>query len=88
MNKSSSATIKVNIPDGILRNSEQEASRIGISVQDFIRLLLATYFSRSESIQAISRDAILLKGAQQEIGAGQYSELGNANDLQEHLLSL
>lgn len=51
----SSATVKVNLPSGILAHAEGEADRIGISLQDFIRMLLATYFAQARAIQAVSR---------------------------------
>lgn len=88
MNKATSSTIKINLPEGILENSTQEAKRIGISVQDFIRMLLATYFSRSEAIATISRDKILLQNAKKEISQGQYKEFSNQQELEEYLLKL
>ena len=48
-----SATIKINLSSGILQNAQAEAERIGITVQDFIRMLMGTYFSNANSIQAI-----------------------------------
>ena len=51
----SSTTVKVNVPAGILAHAELEASRIGISLQDFIRMLMATYFAQARAIQAVSR---------------------------------
>lgn len=83
-----SSTIKVNLPKGLLKNGMQEAGRIGISLQDFIRLLLATYFSRSESIKAISRDKMLLESAEKEIAEGKYTSVKNSKELREYLLNL
>jgi len=88
MDTQSSSTIKINLPEGLLSNSTQEARRIGISVQDFMRLLLATYFSRSESITALSRDKMLLDSARKEIAKGYYTEIKSPAHLRKHLLSL
>lgn len=85
MDVTSSSTIKVNLPKGILENSTQEAQRIGISLQDFIRMLLATYFARSESIRSISRDKMLLKRAEKEIANGEYTDVTNTQDLKRYL---
>jgi antitoxin component of RelBE/YafQ-DinJ toxin-antitoxin module len=80
-----SATIKINLSSGILQNAQAEAERIGITVQDFIRMLMGTYFSNANSIQAISRDQYLLKRAQSELMGGAYTEINNAKELQKHL---
>lgn len=87
MTKMTSSTVKINLSEGILRNSAAEAERIGISLQDFIRLLLATYFSRSEGILNVSRDKILLDNAKREIKEGKYKEFKNTQELSTHLLS-
>jgi len=84
----SSATIKLNLPLGIRINTQKEAQRIGISLQDFIRMLLATYFSRSESISFISRDRILWTKAQKEIKAGKYKRIKTSKELKEYLMNL
>lgn len=86
--QTSSATIKVNLPVGILGNAQEEARRIGISLQDFIRMLMATYFARSESVRSISRDRVLLEKAKREISAGKYTQVANAAELKEYLASL
>jgi len=65
--QSVSPTIKVNLPKGLLQNSKVEAERIGISLQDFIRMLMTTYFANAKSIRAISRDQALLNRATKEI---------------------
>ncbi|OGG24217.1 hypothetical protein A3A79_03445 [Candidatus Gottesmanbacteria bacterium RIFCSPLOWO2_01_FULL_43_11b] len=88
MDTISSATVKVNLPTGILRNTKSEANRIGISVQDFIRMLLSTYFARSGSIRAISRDEELFDRAQSEIAKGQYTRVTSAKKLRQYLDSL
>lgn len=88
MDTTNSSTIKVNLPQGILNNSKQEADRIGISVQDFIRMLLGTYFSRSESITSISRDKVLLDSAKKDIANGAYTTVHTQKELTDHLLSL
>ncbi len=72
MNKTTSSTIKINLPQGILHKSSAEAERTGISVQDFIRMLLATYFSRPETIACITRGKVLLHNAKEEIAAGKH----------------
>ena len=87
-NTLSSATIKLNLPLGIKKNTQKEAARIGISLQDFIRMLLATYFSRSESISCISRDKILWLKAKKEIKAGEYRKITNSKELKEYLSNL
>jgi len=69
-----------------LQNSAKEADRIGISLQDFIRMLLATYFSRSEAISSISRDGVLLDNAKREIKEKKYVEFTNIKELKEYLL--
>ena len=74
MNKSSSPTIKVNLREVLLYNSIHKGHRIGISVQDFMRLLLTTYFSRSEAIVSLSREKLLLETAHQEVAEGNYTE--------------
>ncbi len=88
MDTISSATIKLNLPVGILRNTKSEATRIGISVQDFIRMLMATYFARSGSIRAISRDEALLDRAEQEIEKGKYTRVSTSKQLQKYLSRL
>ena len=87
MNRMTSSTVKVNLPEGIMQNSAAEAERIGISLQDFIRLLLATYFSRSEGITNVSRDKVLLDNAKSEIKKGKYKEFADTKELSEYLLS-
>ncbi len=81
-------TLKVSLADGLLHNSQTEATRIGISVQDFIRLLLASYFAQSESLTAIKRDKALIERAQQELATRQYTEFKSSAKFQEHLLNL
>ena len=84
----SSATIKLNVPSGILSNAQQEAQRIGISLQDFIRMLMATYFARSESVRSISRDQVLLEKAKREIRAQKYTQVTSTAELKNYLASL
>ncbi len=50
MNTQTSSTIKLNLPKGLHVNTQNEADRIGISLQNFIRMLLAMYFSNHDSI--------------------------------------
>ena len=87
MNKMTSSTIKVNLPQGILQNSTTEAERIGISLQDFIRLLLATYFSRSQGIMNVSRDRVFLDNAKREIEKGEYKQFNSGEKLADYLMS-
>ena len=84
----SSSTIKINLSSGLKKNASFEASRIGISIQDFIRVLLSTYFAKSEAINAISQDKSLLKNAKQEIEAGRYTKINASRELEKYLLNL
>jgi len=86
MADNTSATIKINLPAGILANARQEAERIGISVQDFIRMLMATYFSRAESIQAVSRDRVLWERGKKEVAGGKFVAVEDAQELERLLL--
>lgn len=58
-----SSTIKINLSSGILRNAQNEAERIGISLQDFIRMLMASYFANPEGIRS-------MRGEIQELEVG------------------
>jgi len=77
----SSSTIKLNLSSGIFRHASEEADRIGISLQDFIRMLMATYFAHARSLSAISRDQVLLEQAQDDIRNGKYTKIQNKKDL-------
>lgn len=88
MQTTPSSTIKINVPAGILQNAQNEAGRIGISLQDFIRMLMATYFANSGSIRMISRDQALWNQAQEEIKTGQYTAVKNKKELNTYLDSL
>ncbi len=88
MQVTSSSTIKINVPAGILHNAQSEARRIGISLQDFIRMLMATYFANARSIRTISRDQALWDRAQEEIKSGEYTPVKNRKDLHAFLDSL
>lgn len=81
----SATTIKVNLSTGILQNAQAESERIGISLQDFIRMLMGTYFSNASSIRAISKDQVLLERAQSELARGEYTEVNNPKELQKRL---
>lgn len=83
-----SSTIKLNLQEGLLENASREARRIGISLQDFIRMLMATYFSRSEAIRTISRDQILLERAQNEIKNGKFTAISSPKNLEDYLNGL
>lgn len=84
----SSSTIKLNLPSGILQNAVEESGRIGISLQDFIRMLMATYFANSNSVRAVSRDRALFDQAQEEIRRGEYTKVGTKKELDAYLNSL
>lgn len=83
-----SATIKINVPAGILHNAQSEAKRIGISLQDFIRMLMATYFANAASIRTISRDQALWERAQEEVKSGQYTAVKSKKELHAYLDAL
>ena len=83
-----SSTVKINVPAGILHNAQTEARRIGISLQDFIRMLMATYFANSGSIRMISRSQAVWDRAQEEIKSGQYTTVKNKTELHDYLDSL
>jgi len=85
---SSSSTVKVNLSDGIMHNALSESERIGISLQDFIRMLLGTYFAKSTSIQSISRDQVLFDNALQDIEAQKFTRVKNQRELDNYLDSL
>ncbi len=81
-----SSTIKINLSVGLKDNILSEANRIGISIQDFIRMLLSTYFAKTESINSISQDKILLNQAKKEIKAKKYVSINSSKELEDHLL--
>jgi len=83
-----SSTVKINVPAGILHNAQTEAHRIGISLQDFIRMLMATYFANAASVRAVSRDQSLWERAQEEIKSGQYTTVKTKKELHAYLDSL
>lgn len=84
----SSTTIKLNVSSGILENAETEARRIGISLQDFIRMLMATYFANAQSIRVVSRDQALYDQAQNEIQSGSFIRVKNKRELKGYLNNL
>lgn len=84
----SSSTIKVNVPAGIFHNAQSEAQRIGISLQDFIRMLMATYFANAASIRTISRDQALWERAREEVESGQYTAVKSKKELHAYLDAL
>jgi hypothetical protein len=84
----SSTTVKINVPAGMMQNAKREASRIGISLQDFIRMVMATYFARGESIRALSRDQALFDQAQKDIREGKYTTIESKKELDEYFDSL
>lgn len=84
----SSSTIKLNVSSGILNHAKEEADRIGISLQDFIRMLMATYFAHARSLSAISRDQALFEHAQDDIRHGKYTKIQNKKELDVYFDSL
>lgn len=84
----SSSTVKLNLPTGILQNAQEESRRIGISLQDFIRMLMGTYFANSNSIRAVSRDQSLFDQAQEEIKKGEFTKVKTSKKLNEYLDTL
>ncbi len=82
------STIKLNLPSGILQNAQVESQRIGISLQDFIRMLMATYFANAGAIRSISRNQALFDRAQQEIQKGEYTSITNKTALNTYLDTL
>lgn len=83
--QSYSPTIKVNLPEGMLQNARAEAGRIGISLQDFIRMLMATYFANAHAVQAVSHDQAFFKQAKREIKAGQFTPITTPEQLTSYL---
>lgn len=73
-------TIKLNLSAGILENAKQEADRIGISLQDFIRMLMGNYFA--------SKDVSLLARAREEIEDGKYTTIDTSGELKKYLKNL
>jgi antitoxin component of RelBE/YafQ-DinJ toxin-antitoxin module len=84
----SSATIKLNIPAGILRHAKNESARIGISLQDFIRMLMATYFANGRAVRSLSHDQAYFDQAQREIREGKFTTINSDSELDAHLQSL
>jgi hypothetical protein len=87
MSTSTSSTIKVNLHAGLVKNAQREASRIGISLQDFIRMLLGNYFAKPvfEKEEYYQK---LLDQAHADIQAGRYTTVRTAKELNKHLNSL
>jgi len=83
-----SSTIKLNLPNGILRNAQNEAKRIGISLQDFIRMLMANYFAGFGSIKTMSRDQALYERALGEIKRGEYTTISSKKEFDEFFKKL
>ena len=84
----SSSTVKLNLPTGILYNAKKESLRIGISLQDFIRMLMATYFANAGSVRALSRDQTLYNRAQQEIHDRKFITIETDTQLRDYLHNL
>ncbi|MEK7533356.1 MAG: hypothetical protein AAB542_02875 [Patescibacteria group bacterium] len=88
MGTSTSSTIKLNLPSGILNNAQGEAKRIGISLQDFIRMLMASYFANPISTRSVSREQALYDQAQKDIVQGNYTDISSKKELREYLRRL
>ncbi len=73
-------TIKLSLSPGILQNATQEADKIGISLQDFIRMLMGSYFA--------SKSSSLFAKANKEIAAGEYTIIDNSKELNKYLKTL
>ena len=84
----SSSTVKVNLSGGILKNAQAESARIGISLQDFIRMLMATYFANATSIRAVSHDQMLLNRAKEEIKRRDFTKVTSEEELNRYFNSL
>ena len=84
----SSSTIKLNLPAGILRNAQNEAKRIGISLQDFIRMLMANYFAGFGPVKTVSRDQALYERALGEINRGEYTKISSKKEFDEFFRKL
>lgn len=82
--QAASSTIKINLPPGIRGHAQEEAKRIGISLQDFIRTLLATYFANARSIRMMPRDQELFNRAKREIQTGAYTEIRSKKELRAY----
>lgn len=72
----------------MMQNAQAEAQRIGISLQDFIRMLMAMYFVNPTSGHVISRDQSLWENARKEIKIGQYIPVKNKKELHTYLKSI
>lgn len=88
MSTQTSSTIKLNLPTGILTNAQGEAKRIGISIQDFIRMLMSTYFANPTSIRSISREQALIDRAELDIKNGNYTEITSKKQFDAHFKKL
>ncbi|MBU0978404.1 MAG: hypothetical protein ABIJ03_03575 [Patescibacteria group bacterium] len=87
-NIATSTTIKLNLPAGILQNTQIESKRIGISIQDFVRMLLATYFAHAPSLTAINHDRVLYQEALKDIKHGCFTDVSNVEELNYYLQTL
>lgn len=88
MSTQTSSTIKLNLPSGILNNAQGEAKRIGISIQDFIRMLLANHFANIAPTRSISRDQAIYDQAMDDIQNGRYTDVSTPEELKKYLDSL
>jgi len=87
-NNPGSTTIKINLASGILENARLEANRIGISLQDFIRMLLGSYFAKTKDMAVINQDIVLLENAHQDIKAKKYKKIKDSKELSNYLENL
>ena len=72
----------------MLQHAQTEAGRIGISLQDFMRMLMATYFANARSLRGISRDQELWEHAKDEIANGQYTSVKTKKEFRLYLDAL
>lgn len=83
----SSTTIKLNLHQTMVKNASTEAKRIGLSLQDFIRMLLGNYFA-TPVMEKAEYYQKLFDVARKEIREGKYTTIKNSSELKKHLKSL
>lgn len=81
-------TVKINLSTDLKRLAEKEASKIGFSLQDFMRMTLGSYFTVRPLPRRLSREEELYVKALADIEAGRYSTCKNAKELVKYLDSL
>lgn len=81
-------TVKINLSTDLKTLVEKEASRIGFSLQDFVRMMLGTYFSRIEALGKPTYEERLYQEALEDVAAGRYTTVKNKKELKKYLDSL